>query len=53
MPKETLVKITKAESGGLNGEGAWAPGTTGMTPGNESALMKKYISGGLTTVKKA
>ncbi|MBK9344782.1 MAG: molybdopterin-dependent oxidoreductase [Dehalococcoidia bacterium] len=53
VPKETLVKITKAESGGLNGEGAWAPGTTGMTPGNESALMKKYISGGLTTVKKA
>jgi nitrate reductase alpha subunit len=53
VPKETLVKITKAESGGLNGEGAWAPGTTGMTPGTESALMKKYISGGLTTVKKA
>jgi len=53
VPKETLVKITKAEPGGLGGNGVWAPGTTGMTPGAESALMKKYLSGGLTTVRRA
>ncbi len=53
VPKETLVKITKAEDGGLNGVGPWLPGTTGMTPGTESDMMKRYLSGGLTTVKKA
>ena len=53
VPKETLVKITKAEPGGLNGEGAWKPGTTGMTPGTESALMQRYLGGGLTTVRRA
>jgi nitrate reductase alpha subunit len=53
VPKETLVKITKAEPGGMGGNGAWAPGTTGMAPGAENALMKKYLSGGLTTVRRA
>ena len=53
VPKETLVKITKAEPGGLGGNGVWAPGATGMTPGGENALMKKYLSGGLTTVRRA
>ena len=51
VPKETLVKITKAESGGLGGVGAWLPGTTGMSPGAESELMKTYIRGGMTKVK--
>jgi len=53
VPKETLVKITKAESGGLGGVGAWLPGTTGMSPGAESELMKTYIRGGMTRVKGA
>ena len=53
VPKETLVKITKAEPGGLDGQGVWAPGTTGMTPGSESALMNRYLNGGLTTVRRA
>jgi nitrate reductase alpha subunit len=46
VPKETLVKITKAE------DGNWAPGTTGRSPGAESAAMQNYIRGGLTTVRK-
>ena len=45
VPKETLVKITKAEAGGLDGEGVWLPATTGITPANEADFMDKYIGG--------
>ncbi|MBI4288017.1 MAG: molybdopterin-dependent oxidoreductase [Chloroflexi bacterium] len=51
VPKETMVKITKAEDGGMGGKGVWAPATTGFSPGNESDAMKKYLSGDLTRVK--
>ncbi|KAA0237090.1 nitrate oxidoreductase subunit alpha [bacterium] len=50
-PKETLVRITKAEDGGLDGKGRWAPGTTGMSPGDEDDMMKRYLAGGLVNVK--
>ncbi|MBI3098580.1 MAG: molybdopterin-dependent oxidoreductase [Planctomycetes bacterium] len=50
VPKETLVRIVKAEDGGLGGKGLWRPGTTGFTPGNEKPFMTKYIQGGMTTV---
>jgi nitrate reductase / nitrite oxidoreductase, alpha subunit len=46
VPKETLVRITKAEDGGMNGVGIWKPATTGFTPAGESDTMKKYMSGG-------
>jgi nitrate reductase / nitrite oxidoreductase, alpha subunit len=52
VPKETLVKITKAEDGGLNGIGKWEPVQTGFTPGHESDFMQKYISGGSVEIKK-
>ena len=45
VPKETLVRITKAEDGGLSGVGPWKPGTTGYTPSNENEAMKKYLEG--------
>ncbi|MBI3083877.1 MAG: hypothetical protein HYY90_05890 [Candidatus Omnitrophica bacterium] len=45
VPKETLVRVTKAEDGGLGGKGVWAPATTGYTPGAESETMRKYIEG--------
>jgi nitrate reductase / nitrite oxidoreductase, alpha subunit len=51
VPKETLVKITKAEDGGLDGEGPWEPTRTGFTPGHESDFMEKYISGATVQVK--
>jgi nitrate reductase alpha subunit len=47
VPKETLVKITRAEPGGLGGKGVWAPATTGFTPDNENAFMKRYLAGDL------
>ena len=51
VPKETLVKVTKAEDGGLNGVGKWEPTQTGFTPGHESDFMQKYMSGGTIEVK--
>lgn len=51
VPKETLIRITKAESGGLNGEGAWAPGQTGMAPGNEDEVMRNYLAGRFSSMK--
>ncbi|MBI4445265.1 MAG: molybdopterin-dependent oxidoreductase [Acidobacteria bacterium] len=52
VPKETLIRITKAEDGGLGGKGIWKPATTGHTPDNESETMKLYLEGGLTRVSK-
>jgi nitrate reductase alpha subunit len=52
VPKETLVKITKAEDGGLDGKGPWEPTRTGFTPGHESDFMSKYLSGGTIDLKK-
>jgi nitrate reductase alpha subunit len=52
VPKETLVKIVKAENGGLGGKGIWAPATTGMTPGRESEFMQRYLAGQATTVRR-
>jgi nitrate reductase alpha subunit len=51
-PKETLVKITKAENGGLRGVGRWPYGTGGTSPGAEDAAMQKYMSGKLTEVDR-
>ena len=45
VPKETLVKVTKAEDGGLNGVGKWEPTQTGFTPGHESDFMMRYLNG--------
>jgi nitrate reductase alpha subunit len=46
VPKECLVRISKAEDGGLGGRGAWKPGTDGMSPDAENEVMKKYLAGG-------
>ena len=52
VPKETLVKVTKAEDGGMGGLGIWQPATTGFTPDNESEFMKRYIAGDLIDMKE-
>jgi nitrate reductase alpha subunit len=46
VPKETLVRVVKAEDGGPGGRGRWAPGTRGRTPGNEGEEMRRYLEGG-------
>ncbi|MGQ0613389.1 MAG: molybdopterin-dependent oxidoreductase [Planctomycetaceae bacterium] len=48
VPKETLVRVTKAEDGGLGGEGVWAVATTGFTPAHENEAMRRYLGGDLT-----
>ncbi len=45
VPKETLVRVTKAEDGGLGGKGVWKIATLGRSPGNENEAMKRYIAG--------
>ncbi|MCI0690882.1 molybdopterin-dependent oxidoreductase [candidate division KSB1 bacterium] len=50
VPKETLIRITKAEDGGMGGVGVWFPATTGFTPDNESEFMQKYVAGELITL---
>ncbi len=52
-PKETLVRLLKAEDGGLGGEGIWEPATTGYTPGNEDEQGWTYLQGGYVQIKKA
>jgi nitrate reductase alpha subunit len=53
VPKETLVRVTKAEDGGLGGTGTWKPATTGFTPDNENDFMRRYLAGDLVKVDKA
>jgi len=48
VPKETLVKITKAEDGGLGGHGTWKPGRSGYSPGEDTAALRAYLAGKLT-----
>jgi nitrate reductase alpha subunit len=51
VPKETLVKITKAEPGGPGGQGVWPPATTGFTPAKENRDMTAYLSGDYVKVQ--
>ena len=45
-PREAIVKITKAEPGGVGGKGVWRPVALGIRPRNESDAMKRYLAGG-------
>lgn len=44
-PRESIVKITKAEPGGIEGKGLWRPAQLGLRPGYENDAMKRYLSG--------
>ena len=48
VPKECLIRVTKAEDGGLGGKGPWKPGQSGMSPDGEGKVMNKYIAGTFT-----
>ena len=45
-PKESFIKIEKAEDGGIGGKGLWLPAREGLRPTYESDLMKRYLAGG-------
>jgi nitrate reductase alpha subunit len=45
-PREAFVKISRAEPGGINGQGLWRPAALGIRPRYESDAMKRYLAGG-------
>jgi nitrate reductase alpha subunit len=47
-PREAIVKITKAEPGGLDAKGLWRPAALGLRPKYESQKMKDYLAGKFT-----
>ncbi len=51
VPKETLVRVIKAEDGGLGGKGVWQPGTLGYGPVEQSEIAQRYLLGTLTTIE--
>lgn len=48
-PRESIVKIAKAEPGGLDAKGLWRPAAQGLRPTYESAAMKTYLDGGFVS----
>jgi len=44
-PREAFVKITKADAGGMNGQGLWRPASLGFRPTYENKAMKEYLKG--------
>jgi len=44
-PKESFVKITKAEDGGESTTGLWYPAAQGFRPGHENDAMKTFLAG--------
>jgi nitrate reductase alpha subunit len=53
VPKETLIRITKAEHGGLGGKGVWKPAMSGFSPGETTKQNEMYLSGALTRIRTA
>ncbi len=52
VPKETLIRISKAEPGGIGGVGIWKPATSGYSPGDQSAQNQTYLTGGYVQVRR-
>ncbi len=50
-PKESFVKVTKAEPGGIGGQGVWRPAALGLRAGYESQAMKDFLAGKFITIK--
>jgi nitrate reductase alpha subunit len=44
-PREAFVRITKAEAGGMGGQGLWRPAALGLRPTYESEAMLAYLGG--------
>jgi nitrate reductase alpha subunit len=44
-PREAMVKITRAEAGGLNGQGLWRAARLGFRPTYESPALLQFIRG--------
>ncbi len=44
-PRESIVKITRAEPGGIDAKGLWRPAALGLRPGYENKAMQRYLKG--------
>ncbi len=51
-PREAIVKIARAEPGGIGGQKLWRPAELGIRPRYESAEMRKYLAGGFLAGEK-
>jgi nitrate reductase alpha subunit len=51
VPKETLIRITKAEDGGIGGRGIWPPAQSGYSPGEATPQGAQYLAGGYVKVR--
>jgi nitrate reductase alpha subunit len=51
-PRESFVKISKAEPGGIDGKALWRPVALGIRPTYETDAFKRYLAGEYVTVKK-
>jgi nitrate reductase alpha subunit len=45
-PRESFVKFTKAEDGGISGNKLWRPARLGLRPTYENDAMKMFLKGG-------
>lgn len=48
-PREAIVKMQRAEAGGIGGEGRWRPAALGLRPGYEREAFKRYLRGELVS----
>jgi nitrate reductase alpha subunit len=48
-PRDSFVKFTKAEHGGIRGAKLWSPAGLGLRPTYASGAMKRFIKGGFVT----
>ena len=44
-PREAMVRITRAEAGGIGGKGVWRPAALGLRPTYETNLLKRFMAG--------
>ncbi|MCS7172474.1 MAG: molybdopterin-dependent oxidoreductase [Armatimonadetes bacterium] len=51
-PKESYVRIRRAESGGEDGKGLWAPAAQGFRPRFESEAVRRYLAGEFIVLKR-
>jgi len=51
-PREAMVRITRAEPGGLGGKGLWRPAALGIRPKYESEAMKRFLAGEFVRIRR-
>jgi nitrate reductase alpha subunit len=50
VPKETLIRVTKAKDGGIGGKGVWEAATRGYSPGSDTPQKTQYLAGGYVKI---